>query len=412
MTGQLPAGFAPDTSSKTPDGFEPDVPTFHVDNAKDAQGNPIVSAGEALIDHLINWLPAIGGTVGGIGGGIGGTVFGLGVGGVPGAVGGATLGGAAGEAYKELINRARGRTAPATSLQAAGSIGKEAAIQGASQAVGEAVTPVARTLGARIMQGAVKPGLRALTRGAQAGEVPRVVQTLLDEGVNVTPGGVAKLRGLLDATNDEISQAIAAASGDVNPIKVASRLSQTAKTFGQQVNSTADLDAISQVGQNFLEAHGGRALSLPEAQALKVGTYARIGEKYGQAGAAAIEAEKSLARGLKEEIASHLPSVNGLNAREGRLLEALNVLGRRVALAGNRDPIGFAWVAHNPTTFLAALIDRSPAVKSLLARGLYNDAAKFGNVSAGLVRAAVHAIASDDPQAASVQGSSDQGHPQ
>lgn len=352
------------------------------------------------IDKLTAWLPTVGGTVGGIAGTAGGPL---------GSVGGAALGGMAGEAYKELINRARGRRAPATVGDAATAMASEGAWQGGAQVAGAAVAPVARAVGARVMQSAVKPGLRLLKKAS--GDTPRVVQTLLDEGINVTPGGVEQLKGLIGGVNQRIGSAIQQTPGQVTPLRVTSRLTDTARRYGQQVNPQPDLESISRVGENFLEAHGGRALALPEAQALKVGTYARLGEKYGTEAAAGIEAEKALARGLKEEIASQVPGVSALNAREGRLLEALDAVGRRVAVAGNRDPIGFAWVAHNPTTFLAALIDRSPTVKSLIARGLYNHAGQIAQVPPALIRVAVHALASDDPQAGFAVMSTDQERP-
>lgn len=357
------------------------------------------------IDTATGWLPAVGATAGGLVGSATDLVTGP-----AGTIGGAALGGAAGEAYKELINRARGRSGPATTAAATEAIGKEGAIQGAAQAVGETVVgPAARAVGGRLMQSAVKPGLKFLTKSG--GALPPVVKTLLDEGVNVTPGGVAKLQALVDATNSEIKSALAPSTATIAPLRVASRLNETARTFANQVNPHADLEAISQAGENFLDAHGA-PLTVQDAQALKQGTYARIGEKYGQSGAASIEAEKSLARGLKEEIANEVPDVSALNAREGKLLEALHVVGKRVALAGNRDPVGFAWAAHNPTTFLAALIDRNPAVKSLVARGLYNLAGQWAQVAPATIRVAVHALASGDPQAGADAASSDPGHPQ
>lgn len=362
------------------------VPDFAATNQKDPQGNATVD----WLDRLVQWLPAAAGATGGVMGSAGGP---------PGAIMGAALGGAAGEAYKQLIRRARGvGDVPSTSMDAAKNIGAEGAIQGAAQGVGEAIAPVLRTVGSRMMQSAVKPGLKMLLRDVKQGaDVPRVVKTLLDEGVSVTPTGLAKLQTLLKSTNDEIATALASSSGTVSPIRVASRLNQTARTFASQVNPQADLEAISTVGENFLGHPGltGASISLPEAQALKTGTYARIGEKYGQASAAGIEAEKALARGLKEEIASEVPAVTELNAKEGRLLEALHTVGKRVALAGNKDPIGFAWVAHNPMTFLAALMDRSPAVKSMVARGLYQSAGAAAQVAPQLIRLAVGAIAQD-----------------
>lgn len=385
-----------------------------------AQQPTETSRSRSLGDVAASALPAAGGMIGGMAGGI------------PGAA----LGGAAGEGFQQLATHAGELlpalgdvasnlvTQPGATLRGAvsgmqqglkdsgiqGAV--QGAIQGGGQAIGELAQPVLSALGGRVMQGAVKPGMRAIVRSVRNGEaVPPVVKTLLDEGVNVSHAGIAKLQALLGETNQQIASAVANAPGQISPVNVASRLSDTAKTFATQVNPQADLDAISQVGQNFLDHPSitSATISVPEAQALKQGTYARIGEKYGQASPAGIEAEKALGRGLKEEVAKQVPQVSALNAREGRLIDALDVVGKRVALSGNRDPIGFAWVAHNPTTFLAALIDRNPSVKSMIARGLYRSAGEAAQVTPQLIRLAVQAVASGGEGAG--DNSSDPGGP-
>jgi hypothetical protein len=112
----------------------------------------------------------------------------------------------------------------------------------------------------------------------------------------------------------------------------------------------------------------------------------------------------AFARGLKEEI-EHLGAAQGkgnirdLNAREGRILEALDATAKRVAQAGNTNPAGFAFVTHAPLTFLAALMDRSPVIKSMLARGLYSSASKVSGVSPQLLRTAMAAVATTPDEA-------------
>lgn len=363
---------------------------------------PAPAAAPSMIQRVAEWLPTAGGVVGGVLGGVGGTAFGVGFGGVPGAVGGAALGGAAGEATRQLVDRAIGATTPATSTQAAAKMGTQAALQGGSELAGAGLAKVAAPVMTRtsqaLMQSALKPGWRAAATAVRSGEVPLVVKTLLDEGVNVTPGGVRKLNTLLDATNSDIKDAIASMPGEINPFKVTANLRDTARTFAQQVNPAADLRAVSQAGTEFLE-NVPRPLSVPTAQALKQGTYRQLEKKYGQLGSADVESQKALARGLKDEIASEAQKqgidLTAMNAREGRLIGAKEALARRVLTSGNANPAGFAMVAtQRPIAFLTALMDRSPLVKSLLARGLYNQAGYAAGVAPQLVRAAVTAVAS------------------
>lgn len=404
---QVPAGFIPDAppAGQVPAGFIPDgfVPDFRAEN--EPYGRSMEDAAAANLRDLLKYLPAVGGTIGGL------------TGGIPGAA----LGGAAGQGFQTLLNHFKELAGAAKDVSnnpaldsikgaAAGAgegalaAGKQAALQGAVQGLGDlAIKPGLSYLGQRFMQSAVKPGLKSATRALAAGETtPPIVQTLLDQGVNVTAGGYRKLQTLLNATNDEISAAIAPINAGITPIKVAGRLRDTARTFAEQVNPQADLEAISHVGENFLETQAHRAtMPIQEAQVMKVGTYNRLGEKYGQMSAAGIEAEKGLARGLKEEIANEVPDVSALNAKEGKLLEALYAVGKRVALSGNANPVGIAWAAHNPTTFLAALMERSPAVQSMLARGMYSGAAGAAGVSEAAIRAAVSSLAGGEPPSTS-----------
>lgn len=360
------------------------------------------------VDTAVDWLPAVGGAAGGLIGAAGGTVAGFGVGGVPGAVGGAAVGGAAGEAAKQLINRVRGQGGPATPSKAAGAIATQGVIQGGAEAAGAGIGAGMKAAGPYLMQKALKPTMSVLSEYRTT--APKLVQTLLDEGISVTQGGVDKLQKLLTATNQEIREAVANAAGSIDKKTVAARALETASKVSKQVNPTKDLQAVGETVAEFMDhpVYSGN-LSIPEAQALKQGTYQQIGKKYGEVSSAAIETQKALARGLKEEIAAEVPGIAGLNAKDSELMAALDATGRRVALSGNKDPVGFAWVAQHPTTFLAAIFDRSPAVKSMIARGAYQSAGAAARVSPQMIRLAVTTLATagrDDGLAQDSTGSS------
>jgi hypothetical protein len=184
---------------------------------------------------------------------------------------------------------------------------------------------------------------------------------------------------------------------------VAARALSVGKKMANQTNPTADLKALGEAVDEFLNPPVMQgSISPQEAQAMKVGTYKQIGDKYATPAAlnpAQVQAQMAFAKGLKEEI-EHLATAQGrgdvraLNAREGRLLEALDDTAKRVAQAGNMNPAGFAFVAHTPMAFVAALMDKSPVVKSMLARGLYQNAARVAGVSPTLLKSAIQLIAS------------------
>ena len=131
------------------------------------------------------------------------------------------------------------------------------------------------------------------------------------------------------------------------------------------------------------------AITVQQAQAMKRGTYRALGDKaYGELKGASIEAQKTLARGLKDEIAKQVPEVRELNAKDSELLTALPLVERRVLLSANKNPAGLGWLSANPKAFAAWMADRSDLFKSLVARMLYSGGKKVPTSGASLPYAA------------------------
>lgn len=329
-------------------------------------------------DTAVDALPMVGGALGGLAA-------------APGIVtsfGGAAFGGAAGEAAKQLINRARGVEAPATATDAAKDMGISAAINAAGEGAGKAIGAGLLAGAPWLMQKALKPAKSVLNEFSTTG--PKIVQTLLNEGVNVTEGGLAKLHDLLSMTNKEIKALVANAPGTVDKKIIAARALPVASRVSKQANPVKDLAAVGESVGEFLDHPVYKGdMSIPDLQAMKQVTYKQIGGKYGELSSAQVETQKALARGAKEEVANAVPGVSALNKRDSDLMAATEAVGRQVATAGNKDPVGFAWVAHDPKTFLAALFDRSPAIKSMVAHGMWKSAGAAAKVSPQIIRAAV-----------------------
>ncbi len=314
----------------------------------------------------------------------------------------------------------------------------------AATAAQKMLNPTARFL----MNSAVKP----LAKAHKTGDAQIAVDTLLKYGISPTERGVDKLQSVLDDLNQQIAGkiAVSGAGKSVSRENVMRALEDTRKKFTAQVNPTADLNAIQQVGDEFashpyfqqVEAKGqalqdaldkarkGKVQALqaagklktfaaqqenlahiervPEglsgyadamkayaaakraeaaaqnaldkwnatrgnlpvdvAQQIKQGTYKVLKGKYGEVGSASTEAQKALARGLKENIAQVVPGIGALNAEESRLLKTLSVTERRALMDMNKNPLGLAALAGNPTGFAAFMADRSAAFKALVAR--------------------------------------------
>lgn len=241
------------------------------------------------------------------------------------------------------------------------------AVKGAGMA-GEAVGNAFNSGAKSLMQSALKPTIKQL----RTGQAESAVNTLLDEGIPATSKGVEILRDRIGGLNDEISNRIANSSGQVNKLDVAQALNDTRKRFGNQVAPQSDLAAIESVKDAFMSNPNAPGLSIPVqlAQAMKQGTYKTLAGKYGEVGSASTEAQKALARGLKEQVGKAVPEILPLNAREARLLDALSVTERRALMDANKNPVGLSWLASNPAAAAAFMADRSAAFKSLAAKML------------------------------------------
>lgn len=224
----------------------------------------------------------------------------------------------------------------------------------------------------RLMQSAIKPTIAQLKSGDSA----TAVEMMLKYGVNPTKGGVNKLRGLIDGLNDKIESEIANSGAQIDKGKVLNRLADVRTKFGNQVSPTADLSTIQSTADDFLNHPNflGSQIPVSDAQALKQGTYRVLSKKYGQMGSAEVEAQKALARGLKDEIAEAVPGIGALNAEESKLLATLGVAERRALMEMNKNPMGLAALAQSPASWAMFMADKSALFKSLTARMLNSSA--------------------------------------
>lgn len=170
-----------------------------------------------------------------------------------------------------------------------------------------------------------------------------MVQTGIQNEIPVSSTGLEKLGNLVDDLNSKIKSTIDQGNqqgATVNKFSVASRLSDTAKKFSIQVNPTTDLNSISESGNEFLNTQPTK-IPAGDAQALKQGTYQQLkSAAYGSMKNATIEAQKALARGIKEELVNQFPELKDLNSQESQLLNLDPVLEHAVNRISNHQIIG------------------------------------------------------------------------
>lgn len=218
------------------------------------------------------------------------------------------------------------------------------------------------------------------------------IKTGLKEEIVPSRKGLEKLGERIETLNNTIDSVIkdAAKTGDtVSAANIVKRIDQLKTKFKNQALPSEDLAILDAAKEQFLAFHGEQ-IPVAKAQAIKRGTYAQLRNKaYGELKSARIEAEKALARGIKEELAAKYPELTGLNAKEGSLIKLNESIEQAVKRIENRDLVGIgstiAGAAGSAVTgsakggFLAmlgkALIDH-PKINSRIAIALENARSK------------------------------------
>jgi hypothetical protein len=334
---------------------------------------------------------------------------------------------------------------------------------GAVEAVNPAINLVRDGAGRAVLLGktpeaAYESAMKPPTTISQA-DRDAMTQTGLQNSIPVSKAGVEKIGSLVDDLNSKIKATIEAdPNRPIDPNAVAARTDATKQRFSNQVNAQPDLNAIENSRLQFLAEQGAKpgtaatapqptglydaqgrpymdsgapgqpatsapAMGAADAQSMKQGTYGVLKGKFGEQGSAAVEAQKALARGLKEEIASQFPEIDTMNAAESRLLDLQPVLERAVNRISNHQLIGIgtpvAGAAAEALTgstgigkvamVMKAVLD-NPNVKSRLAIAVSKAqkvpiATAMSRVNAYAEGLSASAVAS---QASSTDGNSDQ----
>lgn len=232
----------------------------------------------------------------------------------------------------------------------------------------EAGGPVARWL----MEKAAKPA----TADVESGAAAKAYGTMLSENINPTMGGMAKAGKMAKALDDEVAAKIASSTADVDIPGAISRINPLRAKVAMQVNPESDIAAVEKAVSEFQGSpavSGAQSIPVQLAQKLKSGTYSSLGDKtYGELGSASIEAQKQLARGLREEIAAKVPEVVKPLEKESALMNVRDVAMNRAIAESRNNPMGLAALRlDNPLSAMGFWADKSGLAKSLAARLAY-----------------------------------------
>lgn len=215
--------------------------------------------------------------------------------------------------------------------------------QGVAMAAPEAIKgvnlrlPTPEALAQRMYQSALKPSTTL-----SSGQVKNLVNTGIEARIPVSAEGVTKLTNLIQDYSDKVKAEIQSGTksgATIDPQAVAQRADAVKSQFATQVNPGADIAAIDAAKQEFLK-NNPNPIPAAEAQALKQGTYTQLKGKYGELSSASTEAQKALARGIKEELENQFPEIKGLNASQAKLIGLDSALERAVRRIDNHQLFG------------------------------------------------------------------------
>lgn len=297
------------------------------------------------------------------------------------------------------VNDAAARFLPAPAAAALGTaanVGMEGAGMLAGGAIGAGAGMAAKAPmqgSARwLMQKALKPSAGDFIKG----KGDRAINTLLEEGVNVSRGGAEKLRGMGEGLNQQVASELASSTATIPKNAPPSRILSG-------INKLEDTNPLPSGPRSAMEGVYNEFISNPlvpadipltKAQVYKQTLYQGLKDNYGKLSEGDEAARKLLALGMKEEIERGAPAVGPLNKRASDIWNALNVTERRAFVGGNNNPVSLPAafsIVHNPAFGAGMMVNTSDLAKSLLARGLYQsgNAAPYLGAGSGAALAAL-----------------------
>lgn len=220
-------------------------------------------------------------------------------------------------------------------------------------------------------------------------EAADLVKTGLNAGIPISEEGLAKLSSLTQNLRNQVAAKIGAgakAGQTINKFDVASRLNDTTSKLANQVNPEADLDAVSNSGNEFLRNQPAN-IPVSDAQSLKTGTYQQIRKNYGTLSSGAVEAQKALARGIKEELEIQFPEIKQLNSQEGKFIGLDDALQRAVSRTSNHN-----WLSLGGKITTAGFGAAGASAGAMLGGG---EGAAIGTLASSTTAAVLHHVMTD-----------------
>jgi len=264
-------------------------------------------------------------------------------------------------------------------------------------------------LPSRLWNSAVKPSSTKFKgREAQAA----LFNTAFENDIPLNVGGADKLQRLMDGVGTQVDDIIrpAAARGEtIDAFNVANRVDDLRPYYENQALPGKYTQALDDVQYGFLNSHP-QNIPVDKALQMKRNIYHENRKKYGETRTVGDEAEKAVARGIKEELHTLHPELKALDGKfkeyinlDGAIEDALQRIGKHQLFGLTAGMwTGAGYMAGDLKGMIAAglgkLIMDSQPVKARLAMSLA--AAKrlpeWGTKGAGVRNAGIGAQRAED----------------
>lgn len=240
------------------------------------------------------------------------------------------------------------------------------------------------------MSSALKPTIAQHRSGAGN----NAVKYMLENKLNPTNSGVNFIEKDLTKLNKQVDNIIELNKNKtIRKTHIFNNLDDVRDKFAKQVDNEADLKAFDGVINRFKNRFKGRTINTKLAHEMKKNTYKQLNKKYGEMKSAEVEAQKTIARLLKEEV-ERTTSKNGinqikdLNDKITKTFDTLDVVTRRKFMDSNKDTFhGLSLLAHDPVVGTIQHFQATGLAKSLLAKPFYKMAkdAPVSRYAGGLI---------------------------
>jgi hypothetical protein len=217
----------------------------------------------------------------------------------------------------------------------------------------------------------------------------RAINTMLDEGIPITKGGLNRVKVMLDDLEGQMDAAISANPNA--PIKIDDVLAPVNELRAKALSTVDGKMAAKKIDAiiNRFRGQYGDEITVAEAQEIKQNTNAWLKKSYGELKPVTVEATKQIVRGLRDRIAAEIPEISGVNLKYGDLKVLEKQLERAVNRTGNWDWLGLipsvgaatvggatGNVAKASEAAMVIRILREPAIQSRIAIALKNAGVK------------------------------------